>query len=79
AALDQFEGLLSGHYRRETVYVRRDGFARPIPAMAYVRTDTDRAPPPPAYLDLIRQGYEDFRLDTRMLEVEAAIKRYQSW
>lgn len=67
-ALDQFEGLLGGHYRRATVQILREGMTRLIPAMAYQRVATDREPPPAAYLDLIRQGYEDFGLDVRALE-----------
>lgn len=65
--LDQFEGVATEHYRREVVQILRVGMLGTVPAMAYRRIKTVREPPPPAYLDVIRQGYEDFGLDGRPL------------
>jgi hypothetical protein len=39
-----------------------------VSAMVYRRKNAACEPPPMAYLDVIRQGYDDFGLDTRLLQ-----------
>lgn len=72
-ALDRYEGVGSGMYRRElvpcTAFVGEQEF------MLYAMNSTGIFPPSAAYLDGIRDGYRDFRIPMRHLN--EAVRR--SW
>lgn len=73
AALDRFEGVANGHYRRDRVMVRRVGSPGVVEAMVYRHARLGYAPPPDTYLAVTRQGYADFGLNEADL-VEAAAR-----
>ena len=63
AALDDYEDVGSGLYRRLHVSAYREGGADIVEALAYRMNATHEAPPDPAYLATILWGYRDFGLD----------------
>jgi hypothetical protein len=63
AALDLYEDLAGGLYRRVLARVWREGAAEPAEALVYRMTATTREPPDPAYLATMLQGCRDFGLD----------------
>ena len=63
AALDDYEEVASGLYRRVMLRVRPEGAAEDIEALVYRMAATHRAPPEPDYLAVIREGCRDFGLD----------------
>jgi hypothetical protein len=71
-ALDQYEGSRSAHgYYKEYILLRYAG--QPRKAMLYLmRSDAGVAPPSQAYVDTIREGYQDFEINQKYLN--AAIK-----
>jgi len=54
AALDRYEGVRSGYYRRETLTV--DGPGGPTAALVYIGADLGRGPARTGYLELILEG-----------------------
>jgi len=52
AALDRYEGVRPGLYRRETVEVTTTG-GRAVRALIYLATDTSTGAPAPGYLELV--------------------------
>lgn len=70
AALDTYEGVKSGFYRREFVTLL-NGDKREK-ALVYKMNSGGIMPPSDYYLDAIRQGYQDFGLDEKPLN--AAVK-----
>lgn len=62
-ALDRYEAVDNGLYSKEEVALS-DGRE----ALIYVMNDDGIAPPSRWYLDTIREGYDDFRLDHRFLD-----------
>ena len=70
-ALDRYEGYRAdlpdlGTYRKVYVETAVDG--EPAAIMFYVINSTTFAPPPLSYLEIIRQGYADWQIDTSSLE-----------
>ena len=63
AALDEYEDVGSGLYRRVLLAVRPEGAAEAVEALVYRMTATQAAAPEPGYLATIRQGCRDFGLD----------------
>lgn len=63
AALDTYEDVESGLYRRLMVPVRPEGGAGPVEALLYRMLARHEAPPEPDYLAVIREGCRDFGLD----------------
>ena len=63
AALDDYEDVAAGLYRRVTLPVRPEGAAEAVEALVYRMTATHTAPPEPGYLAAIREGCRDFGLD----------------
>jgi gamma-glutamylcyclotransferase (GGCT)/AIG2-like uncharacterized protein YtfP len=72
-ALDRYEGVGSGMYRKERVPV--SGFEDDTEVLYYAMNSTGIFPPSQDYLDTIRQGYRDFGLP--MKQLHAAVKA--SW
>ncbi len=72
AALDLYEDLAEGLYRRVLAKVWREGAAEPAEALVYRMTATTREPPSPAYLATVLQGCRDFGLDDRAILSAAA-------
>lgn len=62
-ALDGYEGVKGGLYRK--IYVTLPGHG---PVLVYKMNDNGIMPPSRFYLDIIRQGYEDFGLDVTYLD-----------
>ena len=67
AALDLYEDVSGGLYRRLTVPVWRDGVPDPVAALIYRMNRAGYEPPDRETLALIRAGYADFGLDLRGL------------
>lgn len=67
--LDRYEGIASGTYRKD--YVDIDGYDEPR-LMLYVMNSTGIFPPSRAYVDTIREGYRDFKIDERQLDAAIA-------
>ena len=65
-ALDKFEGIKSGFYRKEYVDLEPGKF-REDRLMFYTMNSTGVFPPDRHYLDTIRQGYRDFKLPMQAL------------
>lgn len=65
-ALDRYEGIGSGAYRKE--WVRLTGLAGEDRMMLYVMNSTGIFPPSEYYLDALREGYRDFKLPLRYLD-----------
>jgi hypothetical protein len=67
AALDIYEELVSGLYRKERIEL-----SEPIEGegelMLYLMNSTGIMPPSLSYLDVIRQGYRDFELPIAALD-----------
>ena len=72
AALDDYEDVEAGLYRRVLLPVRREGAAETVEALVYRMTATHRAPPEPGYLALISEGCRDFGLDAAPVFLAAA-------
>jgi len=68
-ALDRYEGVAMGLYRRE--YIRLPKTAGPVlagkQALVYVMNEDGYSLPPQSYFDTIVQGYEDFGFDRALL------------
>ena len=71
-ALDRYEGIHRGLYRKESVTLA-EPFHGETEVMLYVMNSTGILPPSPGYLDIIKQGYRDFGLPLSALR--AAVKR----
>jgi gamma-glutamylcyclotransferase (GGCT)/AIG2-like uncharacterized protein YtfP len=63
AALNAYESLESGLYRRVTLPVRMAG--RQVAAMAYVARSRAESRPKPGYLDVVLDAARDWRLPER--------------
>lgn len=63
AALDGYEDVEAGLYRRVTLPVRPEGVTEDVKALVYRMTAIHTAPPEPGYLATIREGCRDFGLD----------------
>ena len=72
AALDAYEDLASGLYRRWILPVRPEGGREPVTALVYRMTASHTAPPEPGYLDVILQGCRGFGLDEAPVRAAAA-------
>jgi hypothetical protein len=66
AALDRYEGVAGGFYRKE--YAELSGIDGETHLMYYAMNSTGIFPPSVAYLNVIRQGYRDFKLPLGSLE-----------
>ncbi len=66
-ALDLYEDVAGGLYRRLTVSVRRDGVAGPVQALMYRMDRAGYEPPDRDTLSLIEAGYADFGMDPRWI------------
>ena len=66
-ALDLYEDIAGGLYRRLTVSVSRDGVAGAVDALIYRMNRAGYGPPDPDTLSLIEAGYADFGLDPRWI------------
>lgn len=69
-ALDRYEGVGSGFYYRD-LNIRLRFRGKPQRALVYLMGKRHQGgiyPPSQHYLDTIRQGYEDFGLDTSFLD-----------
>lgn len=70
-ALDLYEGVSSGFYsKEETIILRYKGERRNT--LIYLMRSEGVYPPSQGYVDVIRQGYRDFKMDEAYLD--AAIK-----
>lgn len=79
AALDRYEGVRSGLYRKEYIKIRvvdKNGGVHDGDALVYIMTSTNTAPPSDFYLDVIRRGYADFGLDVAQLNAIALAHGY---
>jgi gamma-glutamylcyclotransferase (GGCT)/AIG2-like uncharacterized protein YtfP len=65
AALDRYEGVSAGFYRKE--YVPVEGYADEDRMLVYVMNSTGIMPPSEGYYATIREGYRDFGLPARYL------------
>lgn len=63
AALDRYEGVSSGLYRKEMVDLHNGKHA-----LIYLMNSDGIMPPSQYYVDSIRQGYKDFKLAQRYLD-----------
>ncbi len=63
AALDLYEDVSGGLYRRLAVLVRRDGVPEPVSALIYRMNRAGYEAPDRDTLALIQAGYADFGLD----------------
>ena len=71
-ALDQYEGVSSGmYYKEEGIVLKFAG--RPQNALIYLMRSDGIYPPSEHYANIIRKGYQDFKLDESYLD--AAIER----
>lgn len=71
-ALDHYEGVAGGlYYKEEGIILKYAG--RPQNALIYLMKSDGIYPPSQGYVDTIRRGYKDFKLDQSYLD--AAIKR----
>ena len=66
-ALDLYEDVAGGLYRRLTASVRRDGVAGPVQALMYRMDRAGYEPPDRDTLSLIEAGYADFGMDPRWI------------
>ncbi len=67
SALDLYEDIAGGLYRRLTVSVKRDGVTGPVLALIYRMNRTGYEPPDRDSLSLIEAGYADFGMDPRWI------------
>ncbi len=72
AALDLYEDVTGGLYRRVLASVWREGAAEPVQALLYRMDAATREPPDPAYLATVLQGCREFGLDDRAVLAAAA-------
>lgn len=74
AALDVYEELASGLYRKQVVVLTAplDG---ELEVLMYVMNAVDIAPPSPGYLEVLRHGYRDFGLPVAALDEAARASR----
>lgn len=74
-ALDRYEGVRSGMYRKEyiAIAVAENGKREEADALIYLMNSDEYYPPTEGYVDCIRMGYRDFGLDLKALT--AAVKR----
>ena len=63
AALDDYEDVAGGLYRRLLLPVLPEGFAAPVQALVYRMAAAHEAPPEPDYLAVIVAGCRDFSID----------------
>lgn len=70
AALDRYEGIGSGAYRKEIVDLT--GVEGETEMMLYSMNSTGIFPPSQSYLDTIIQGYRDFKLPLKYLRAAVA-------
>lgn len=63
AALDDYEDIGSGLYRRLHLLVLPEGAAKTVEALVYQMNAAHEAPPEPAYLATILRGCRDFGID----------------
>lgn len=70
-ALDLYEDLAGGLYRKTTLAVDLNG--RRLPAMVYLTVDARRGRPEPGYQDSVVEAARAWRLPGR------AIRRLESW
>lgn len=70
AALDRYEGVGSGFYRKEYWPCRthHPKFGHETRVMAYVMNSNGIFPPSEFYLDTIKQGYKDFGMSRAQLD-----------
>lgn len=69
-ALDRYEGVSSGHYRKEYLPIRitRDGAETVEQALVYVMNSHGYYPPDDGYYGCIKDGYKDFGLPAKALK-----------
>lgn len=72
AALDDYEDVAGGLYRRLAGAVRPEGAADPVEALVYRMAATHEAPPEPGYLAALLAGCCDFGLDEAPVRAAAA-------
>lgn len=65
AALDIYEGVRGGYYTKEYMTIEVAGKMRE--ALIYIMTPNPYGIPDDRYLECIKEGYEDFNLDIRIL------------
>lgn len=63
AALDEYEDVAGGLYRRWILPIEPEGETLPTDALVYRMMATHEAPPEPEYLATVLQGYRDFGID----------------
>ena len=66
-ALDLYEDIAGGLYRRLTVSVRQDGVTEPVRALVYRMNRGGYEAPSPDTLSLVQEGYADFGMDPRWI------------
>ena len=66
-ALDLYEDIEGGLYRRLRASVWQDGFTDAVEALIYRMNRVGCEPPDADYLSLIQRGYADFGLDARCI------------
>lgn len=76
-AMDMYEGVLSGVYRKKYLKVRvlSENGGKPQRVLYYKMNDKSVMPPTVEYIDRIAQGYRDFGLDLAYLDEALA----RSW
>ena len=75
AALDRYEGVAGGYYTKETMTVEVAGEMKE--ALIYIMTPNPYGTPTDNYLEIIEEGYRDFRFPVRILN-EAVIHAYEN-
>lgn len=65
--LDSYEGINSGSYRKE--FCKLTGYPGEEKLLLYVMNSTGIEPPSERYFDIVRQGYRDFKLPLRHLDM----------
>lgn len=63
AALDDYEDVDAGLYRRVTLPVRPEGAPEDVEALVYRMAASHAAAPEPGYLAIVREGCRDFGID----------------
>ena len=76
-ALDAYEDVADGLYRRVVAAVRPEGAHDPVEALIYRMTATQEAPPEPGYLATLLVGCRDFGLDEAPVLAAAAAAGYR--
>lgn len=75
AALDRYEGVKGGYYTKEYMSVEVAGEMRE--GLIYIMTPHHFGLPAAGYLNIIANGYEDFRFDLNILD-EAVSHAYKN-